>query len=532
MQIWREPEHPVLPLPMRSPSLLSAGWGVAIVALHGCTPKSVSLDGLDSADSGTPVTPLPAIHVTGGALDPLRGTECPLDVTAANGSTVRLTIADGAGTVLRTLADGTTMLDATSWDGRDAAGVLAPVGTYSVKAELLDLEGAVLASAASSFYIVRVGVIGGTLGGTLGDGPARVPMIWHRGNNVPGNYWLEDGDDPTFQIEAIDDGSTATALPALWEDLDAPPETHVGWVLPAAYPYDATPSLGLEIDGAFGAAAVQLTVAGWGAAQNVAPGDLAQYTSDAQVATGPSVVEQDLTLSWTVDTGDGGAPVTVGTQTLPLRLYALLRAPEFEMEGLPYAPWVAAIDPALRALDGVEGTDDAVTAALTEWVYRDFGLAYDTQYGASAYTAYAGRGYNNAEFDFTGFLDRTNGSTVNCSDCASILEAYADMLGADLKYTIILRNYDLNYIKAIGGEDYTHCPFGAGGCGFSYHAVTTSNDAATIYDATLALDGDEDPGSGPFTELLVQNIDGAEYLERLVMSGTATYNFTQKESLR
>lgn len=525
-------EASVLPLRMRSPSLLSAALGAGILALHGCAPKSVALDTGDPMDSGAPVPPTPSIQVTGGALDPLLGADSALDVTAANGSTVRLTIADSSGAIVRTLADGTTMVDASSWNGRDDTGVLAPVGSYSVQADLLDLDGAVLASAASTFYIVRVGVLGGTLGGGDTSGVGRIPMIWHRGNNAPGNYWLEDNDDPTFEIEAIDDGTTATALPALWEDLDAPPETHVGTVLPAAYPFDATPTFALEISGEFGDAPVQLTLEGWGAALDVAPGDVAQFTSEAPLAAGPSVVEESLTLSWTVDTGDGGEPVIVGTQSLPLRFYALLAEPVFEEEGLPYAPWVAAIDPALRAIAGVEGTDEAVTAALTEWVYRDLGLAYDTQYGASAYTAYSGRSYNNAVFDFTSFLGRTNGSTVNCSDCASILEAYADMLGADLEYTIILQNFDLNFIKAIGGEDYTHCPFGPSGCGFSYHAVTTPNDAATIYDATLALDGDEDPGSGPYTELLVQDIDGAEYLERLVKSGRATYNYTQKESLR
>jgi hypothetical protein len=90
----------------------------------------------------------------------------------------------------------------------------------------------------------------------------------------------------------------------------------------------------------------------------------------------------------------------------------------------------------------------------------------------------------------------------------------------------------LNFIKSIGATDYTHCPFGSQGCGFSYHAVTTPDDAETIYDATLALDGDDDPGAAPFTELLVQTIDGQEYLDRLVMSGNASYMHTQKEYLR
>ena len=104
---------------------------------------------------------------------------------------------------------------------------------------------------------------------------------------------------------------------------------------------------------------------------------------------------------------------------------------------------------------------------------------------------------------------------MNCSDCAGILNAYANMLGADLFYAHIFSSFNLNYIEAIGYPDFTHCPFGPGGCGFSYHAVTTLDDAATIWDATLALDGDKDPTSSPSSELRVHGVAGDEYLTRL-----------------
>lgn len=482
----------------------------------GCQPKGIPL----GDDTGPVVTPTtPTIAVSGGALDPLLGAELVVTVAAANGTAVRLAVLDAAGTVVRTLADGADLVATAGWDGRDDAGALAPVGTYTLEAELLDADGAVLTTASADAWIVRVGVLSGTLGG------ARIPLIWHIGDG-PGHYWEEDAAGTTFEISAIDDGATATTLPGTWDDLDSAPASHVDTSLPAAFPFDAVPTLTLLAAGEYGDAPVELQVAGWGEPQAVNSGDSPVYTRDTPVAAGPSVVEETLTLTWSV------AGSTVGVQTVPVRIYATLGEPGFEEVGAPYEPWVAAIDPALRAITGVEGTDEAVTSALTEWIYRDLGLSYDTQYGASAYTQYSGRGYNDAQFDFTSFLARRNGSTVNCSDCASILEAYADMVGADLSYTIILQNFDLNYIKAIGGADYTHCPFGAGGCGFSYHAVTTPDETATIYDATLALDGDDDPGASPFTELLVQQIAGDEYLERLVMDGQSSYNYTQKETLR
>ena len=73
---------------------------------------------------------------------------------------------------------------------------------------------------------------------------------------------------------------------------------------------------------------------------------------------------------------------------------------------------------------------------------------------------------------------------------------------------------------------------GSGGCGFSYHAVTTPDDADTIYDATLALDGDGDPSGYPAEELLVQAISGDEYLDLLVESGNPRYRYTQKETIQ
>ena len=399
----------------------------------GCQPKGIPL-GDDTGPGAYPATP--AVTVTGGALDPLLGTELVVATTSAHGSTVRLTVLDAAGSVVRTLADGTAMVETVPWDGHDDAGTPEPVGTYTVEAELLDADGAVLTTASADAWIVRVGVLSGTLGGD------RIPLIWHIGDG-PGHYWEEDAAGTTFEISAIDDGATATALPSTWDDLDTAPASHVDSSLPAAFPFDAVPTLALLAAGDYGEAPVELQVSGWGAPQLVNSGDTPVFTRDAPLAAGPSVVEETLTLTWSVD----GA--TVGVQTVPVRIYATLGEPGFEEVGAPYEPWVAAIDPALRAITGVEGTDEAVTSALTEWIYRDLGLAYDTQYGASAYTQYSGRGYNEAEFDFTGFLARRNGSTVNCSDCASILEAYADMVGADLSYTIILQNFDLNYIKAI-----------------------------------------------------------------------------------
>jgi hypothetical protein len=244
------------------------------------------------------------------------------------------------------------------------------------------------------------------------------------------------------------------------------------------------------------------------------------------LAASVGVVEETLTLRWSTPAGE------FAQQALPLRLYALLGPPTFEQSGTPYQPWVAVIDPVLRAIQGVDGDDAAVTGAIVAYVFEDLGLAYDTRSGASAYVQYGWGGWDDAMFDLTGFLRRRRGDIVNCTDCAAIVEAFANMIGAPLRYSIILQNFDLNYIEAIGGDEFTHCPFGGRGCGFNYHAVTTPDDDATIYDATLALDGDDNPSESPSTELLVQGIPGDEYLDRLVMDGRVEYAYTQQGDIQ
>jgi hypothetical protein len=62
--------------------------------------------------------------------------------------------------------------------------------------------------------------------------------------------------------------------------------------------------------------------------------------------------------------------------------------------------------------------------------------------------------------------------------------------------------------------------------------VTTHDGAATIWDATLAIDGDGDPGSLPSTAVLVQHMTGEDYLEAIVMSGSPLYRYESQGSMQ
>lgn len=486
-----------------------------------CDSGKITIGDEDTDRPGDdPVVVTPTLSVAGpAAIDPLYGTTVEFDLAQTGGDVVTVDVRDASGAVVRTLADGTAWADTVAWDGRDDSGVVLAPGRYTVHGDLA-ADGAVVTSGETIIDVVRVGVSSGTLGGD------RIPLMWHAAGGT-GMYWDDGGDGGTFSVGAIDVDGVVTPIPTPWEDLYEPPEDPMGQNLPAAYAWDARPTLSLIVAGDVGGAALTPVIEGWTLSSGtVAAGQTVVFTADAPLMSGPGVYEAALSLRWMA--GED----LVGTQDVPLRIYALLGLPAFEESGAPYAPWVAVIDPALRAIAGVAPTEVAVISALVEHIYYDLGLSYDTRWGASSYTQYDGSTFDNAHVDLSGFLERRRGSVVNCTDCAAILEAFANMLGATLSYTIITPSFDLNYIKAIGGDSFDHCPFDGGGCGFSYHAVTTPDDGGLIYDATLALDGDADPGSYPGEELLVQAISGDEYLDRLVARGRTGYRYTQKETLQ
>ncbi len=459
------------------------------------------------------VEPAPSIDVTLAAAPafdpasatPLTWTVSGKDADAAaggrildeNGEVVRKQVASGVG-----------------WDGRDDAGALATTGAYTL------VVGADEHQREHPFVMVRAGLVNAYAEDDGGTTATRVPLYWS------GRRHIQDVDAAFVTADAIDDiEGAATALPPVGDNLVV---AESDFAQPLAYTFDSRPIITVQLGdtSSYGAAnltgaGLQVAAEGWTVLGDGAPADGGMITlqRDEPLSATVGVSEEALGLR-VVARDDAGASWTINELDVPLRIYRLLDGPTWEAEGERYFPWVNAVDPALRALEGTAAERNAVLDALVRWVYEDNGLSYDTVYGASVYTTYARNDWEKANFDMGGYLSRKYGVVVNCTDCAGIIVGFGNMLGADVDYAIIGFNFDLNYILAIGGDDYTHCPFGPGGCGFSYHAVSVSPESDLIWDATLALDGDADPGSAPHDELLVQAIDADEYLERLAKTRT------------
>ncbi len=229
----------------------------------------------------------------------------------------------------------------------------------------------------------------------------------------------------------------------------------------------------------------------------------------------PAVGRYDLSLVWRFEArAPGGDWQAVPGEIVTVhRLYGLVDEPIFDFASVPHRPWVDVVDTVAGWVDGRTSDADEVAGQIVEGVYYELGLRYDRERGASFYTNY-GSGFSDAVFDASQFQDRANGDVINCSDAASIVSSYANMMGIDLRYHILTHRtdtgFDLNFIQAIGWMGFTETPFTSGRGAFRYHAVVGPPDGR-FFDATLALDGDGTPTALPSVLLLAEGMMPDDY---------------------
>jgi hypothetical protein len=472
----------------------------------------------------------------------------PISFRAAHADPTRQTceiaIARGA-TPVRTL-EGT--LDASRcsaiWDVTNDAGDEVRPGLLQATGRILEGPNE-LARSEVTLEVVRVGIDRLALNG------ARAPLLYRRTAGLE-DGWYEVGIDHIAWQLAPDRGETggvplelpdgrmrSPVLP--WADVLSPPldarsvdgVEHDTFSLPTAW------IAGSEITVAARMTASIAGVPGGGAPSPaveirlVAPeglmieGDEA-FRDGATVFLGttgspvPSVDRYDVTWSFGFEARavpDGEWQPLPGAFPTTVRLYGLVAMPSFDSPTVPHRAWVDVVDRVAGWVDGAASDANGVARELVDGIYWDTALRYDTARGASFYTSYAS-GFSGASFYMQEFEERDFGRVVNCSDAASILSAYANMVGIDLRYHILTNaggidlGFDLNFIRAIGVAAFDDTPFDSGRGGFRYHAITGTPDGRT-WDATLAVDGDGAPASMPNTLLLVQGLDPTVYLQDL-----------------
>jgi len=504
---------------------------IPVLFLLACSPATsvdISTDDHDVADEVEPASI--AIRDAAPAFDPVDGTTLPFTVETQPGYAIHVEVRrDGEYLASWDGESDTNGLFAATWDGRHSDGSAVGSGAFQIVAEVESPVGII--EATHDVYAVRAAFKTAWAEDDDGFSADRHEMYWGADGT------LQDAGLDIAHIDAIELDGNPQDLPPVTDVLVRAPEVETE---PVAYTWDSRPILTLELGtetvlGSTGLAEadVDLELDGWTVLSGNPLRDGVPVTmqADEALVEGPGIHTVDLSLRFT-STDTDGATWDVGDQILPMRFYMTMGPSGFTRELDKYRPWALVLDESLAAVDGAEPNDNAVLDALVEWIFNDLGLVYDSEAGASFYSDYAMWQWDRPHFFLGEFLLRQNGSVINCSDAANILSAYANMTGVALNQLVILDNFDLNQIKAIGGNQYSNCPFGPWGCGFSYHAVTSTDGGNTIWDATLALDGDQNPGQLPSSELMVQSISGQEYLSRLVKSGQAAYTNNAEGTLQ
>ncbi len=405
--------------------------------------------------------------------------------------------------------------------------------------------------ATTDLFLVRLGVT--SIDVAKGEGE-RIDLMYHAVNgeysNVHpiGDVVAATLDIPEGEPEIDDASGKRRSFASPWKDLATPPVDTTGVVvergvtMPVSLRVGTKPDLifriaksaanakgspeptGLETQGL---PPLRLVVDGTPGVegQKITPGE----TVTIRLATSPvpSIARVDASVAWRFETKNGaGAWVTVpgSLATTTLRLYGVLG--NSQGTAAPELPWVAVVDEATLAIAGKATDAKSARAILVKHVNEEMGLVYDRASGASHYTDYP-QGWTAATFKLARFLSRSMGKVVNCSDCASILSTYANMIGADVHYAIIGWDFHLNPIRGIGSTVFGS-PFNSGGRSFHYHAVVSPDATVSIDDATLAVDGDATPATAPFTTTYVADMPGDEYLMRLSDDGRAGFAHVDK----
>jgi hypothetical protein len=175
-------------------------------------------------------------------------------------------------------------------------------------------------------------------------------------------------------------------------------------------------------------------------------------------------------------------------------------------------PWTEALEFACKWASGATNREEVATA-VTQAI---FGLGEKDRlaYGCSigALTMYQ-VGYDYRYFDLDAFIDLLQGGIgrgayVNCTDCATAVVTFSNLLGCELwesRMGSYSEPFVTNRIRAIGSDEF-ESPCGWG-LGFTYHEVAWTGSCGAddaIYDACLEVLQDPNalPGIDPPISLL------------------------------
>lgn len=216
------------------------------------------------------------------------------------------------------------------------------------------------------------------------------------------------------------------------------------------------------------------------------------------------VKKQNITIIWEWSSDNKSYQKLISTNHI---IYTILSYPEEPWKNNRSGsaiPWAEALEYACEWADGAQ-TEQSIVASITKRVNEKLGLKYNQNRGGCVYTTFdsastmgqKGRIYLTSFINFLGNIQPNRGNALNCSDCATIVATFSNLLGCDL-YEIIMQKdrtrsdaFSLNPLIEIGSTQTSKIT------AFLYHEVaaelTIDLDDTRIYDACLSVNNVEEP---------------------------------------
>lgn len=512
----------------------------------GCPDSKLSSDldgsvdpdeGFDTAEPSTPeilINPsLPAGRVFDPKLSGFDGIEVAWSIEGASGpcSTV-LTITNGIGQQYTLTTDDTEAV----WDGRDDNSVYFDTGPASL---LWDVNCGTdaTATAESEVHIIRLGMALVDLRNT-DDSAGNIGLAFHkrslfeRGVSAIGErpeYWQSGADVLGSNLDH-DNGEPRMPV-TLWADPDVPP-----WVdaeadqhnVPTGFIAGSAIAVHAQLGSVAVSAARHVTLSPWGPNANLVPqvrmlvndtpidavmgpgGTMTTVIGPAQATMGKEV--RTITWSFESKVSDDSWMAIPGQIQTEHVVYTLAGEPALldgTSEGkAPPIPWVGILDDTATVMEGVPATDAGVLDALRDYLFEHEYIIYDP--GVGSYTDFEGPYiyWDNITAQLTPFLDRTAGLRLYCHSMSCTLSALAGNHGVYAEQLVLGVNFDTNLTRAAGTDSWNRWSFNS-------HSVVSPDDGATIWDSSIAVDGDDDPYNHPVVETMPRGMAGEEYLWRL-----------------
>ena len=478
--------------------------------------------------------PFGTIVPTGGSvLDPKLGENPELgfsvEIKNEMGCPISVSITNGIGQE-RSYPD---PVDRLSWNGRDDHGHPFDPGTATV-ALRSSCDAATEVMDVTQAHVIRIGLHEiDFVDPEAGNGI--VSLAFHKSSlsevevypiGERAEYTSGQGGELGSSIDH-DDGSARSPVP-IWANPDVPPwadDDDVEHNVPSAYITGRNMAVQARVGSVAVSQARSIAVPAWGPVPDEMPN--IRLVDDEQAVLPDIRFSRDL----------GTAPTTMGrhTRTIEWRfesesedgrwhpipgeietqhaLYVLVDEPALldgrAIGASPAIPWVGVLHDTATIMDGVPATVSDTLDALRDYLFGHDYVLYDPS--SPTYTEYEGSYmyWSSITAQMSSFLDRRAGLRLYCHSMSCMLSALAGNHGVRAEQIVLGVNFTTNYARAAGTDSWDRWTFNS-------HSVVTPDDGETIWDSSIALDGDaEQDDDERIEEIMPRGMGGEEYIRRL-----------------